>query len=407
MRFCFYSDFRDLKGGYATLLITLIRELYNQKQEVLLFNFTNGLIANELKKENIPVNIIDLEFFNWKDAGEIINHTDIFVVPQFMEPYKHLFKINPRFIYFDINDFISQISNYKYGLKFPFLGKKLVTKLLAKNSLLFMDDTGKFNLQRDFDITVADPVFLPIPVVTSAENVYLKRNEKTNDTLNLTYIGRSVDWKMMPLKKILQDCAAAATNKNIIISIVVDSHSELKKYINTDNYNSNSKITIDVQENMLPSDINDFLLQKSDIHFAMGTAALEAAKLGVPTILVDSSTKEFPADYRYKWLYQTTGYSLGKNLDKINVSHETSMQELLAQLAGDKEKMREHSKKSFMYVLQNHSAPNIARQLITISRHAKFRIADARYLVPYYLKVHTFIKTATDLLMRVKKALRK
>ena len=40
------------------------------------------------------------------------------------------------------------------------------------------------------------------------------------------------------------------------------------------------------------TEINSFLLQNIDLMFAMGTSALEVAKLGVPTVMVDATYEE-------------------------------------------------------------------------------------------------------------------
>lgn len=398
MRFCFYSDYKDLIGGYTTLLLALIKELYRQNQEVVLMNFKQGLIADLLIKENVIIEIIDLENIKWNKIHEKIFPTDILIITKFAEPFKYLLKIDPRVVYFDINDFICQISDYKYGIGFPSLGKRLVKQLLKKKSLFFMDDTGIFNLRHYFAMEVDEPIFVPIPVEVPKENYYLKRDRNPGHTLRLTYIGRSVDWKMMPLIKIIEDCATVSVSKKINMSIVVDSITEFKKYINTNDFIDAGNFAIDVTENIMPSAISDFLLQNSDLHFAMGTAALDAAKLGVPTVLVDYSVKKFPADYCYKWLYETTGYSLGKNLDKLSVSNSLSMKNLLTMLSDDQEKVSDLSKRSFNYVVNNHSVDKIVSNLVVICRQADFRLSNARYLIPYYYKAHHIIKSTVEFL---------
>lgn len=397
MRFCFYLGYRDLKGGYTTLLLTLIRELINQKQEVVLINFAQGLIANELKKEKITINIIDLDTLDWNKIDQKIYPTDIFIIPKFLEIYWHLLKINPRIIYFDINDFICKISDYKFGIRLPYLGKKLVKKLLIKKSLIFMDDTGVFNLKKYFNIDIKDPVFLPIPVSVPDKNAYLNHQREWDKTRNLTYIGRSVDWKMMPLKKILEDCNKANFNNRINISIIVDNKENFKKFINLNNYSNNPNLTINVFENFSPSLLNDFLLKTSDLHFAMGTAALDAAKLGIPTILLDYSTKSFAENYSYKWLHETKNYSLGRNLEKRKENkggvsiHELSMSQII-----NKEKITNFSTQCYEYTLNNHSVDKIVKRLLSICVESDFRLADAHYLIPYYFEAHIFFKKVSS-----------
>ena len=394
MRFCFYSGYKDLKGGYTTLLITLIRELVNRKQEVVLINFTEGLIAEELSKESIEVLIIDMDSKKWKDISAMILPTDIFIIAKFEEIYRHLFHVNPRTVYFDINDFICHISDYKFGIRLPSLGKKLVKELLTKKSLFFMDDTGIFNLKQNFGISVKDPAYLPIPVTVPCENAYLKHHISTRDTLKFTYIGRSVNWKMMPLRKILEDCAKFSLGHKILFSIVVDSREDFAEFINLEEYAYAANLSINVEENMPPSSINEFLLKNTDLHFAMGTAALDAAKLGIPTILVDYGTAPFPQNYQYKWLFHTSNYSLGRNLDKMPFEHSNgiSMANLIDLFSGNGESLNYYSEFSYKYVCENHAVENGVNRLIAACNLASFRMANAKKYVPFYFNAHLVIK---------------
>ncbi len=394
MRYCFYSGYRDMKGGYTTLLLTLIKELYYQKQEVVLLNYTQGLFSEELLKEDIQIKIIDLDTVNWNNISAVFFPTDIFVITRFIDPYRHLFRINPRVIYFDINDFICSISDYKYGLKFPSLGKTLVNKLLEKQSLVFMDDTGVFNLKNCFNLDIPNPVFLPIPVTVTPVNRYLER-PSVPGRLRLTYIGRSVNWKMTPLSKIFSDISRAGYPHPLDFHVVVDDIAEYKKLATPEVWESEN-LRIKVSENIPPSGINLFLLDNSDLHFAMGTAALDAARLGIPTIVMDYSTRLFPAGYRYKWLFETTAFSLGRNLDKLTVEGGQEMTSLLQQLTTSG-KSRQISQMCFDYVQDNHGAAQVVDRLQQLCKSASFRFRDARHLVPFYFKPHTFIKKAAML----------
>ena len=311
-----------------------------------------------------------------------------------MEIYKHLLKINPRFIFYDINDFISNISDYKFGIKLPFLGKKLVQKLLAKKSLIFMDDTGVVNLKTHFSIHLNSPLYLPIPVKSSNQNLFIDDRKDPLNILKLTYIGRAVNWKMMPLKKILEDCAKISNAKTPIhFTIVVDSSEALYKFIAIDSLTKNQHFSIHIIENMLPSKIDNFLLNNSDLHFAMGTAALEAAKLGIPTILVDYSREEFPENYLYRWLYETENFSLGKNIDKLPLEKGIALDEIVTNWQIDPSYKIEKSRKSFDYIKAHHSSTQVVNKLVEIANLSEFRIKDAKGYIPYFFKSHQVIKS--------------
>lgn len=384
-----------MKGGYTTLVLTLIKALLAEKKQVVLINYKEGLIANELKKSNLNLEIIDIGQVGEENVCKLILPTDVLIVTKFAEFYRHLIKVNPRMIYYDINDFISDISNYKYGLKFPALAKKLIKKLLENNSLVFMDNTGLFNLKNYFDLTVSSPKFLPVPVAVPVSNTYIDRGVESIEEVKLSYIGRSVDWKLMPLKKILSDCSKLENTNKIHFSIVVDSISELKKYIQVEEYSSNF-LSINLIENIPPSAINEFLLNHSDLNFSMGTSALESAKLGIPTILVDYSTKEFPVGYKYSWLFDTVNFSLGINLDKIHHNGNMPM-ESIYQCIKNTSKRIELSGQSYAYVRHNHASEKIAEQLIEICNSATFRLADSKKYVPYYFSAHGYFKKLTNL----------
>ena len=64
--------------------------------------------------------------------------------------------------------------------------------------------------------------------------------------------------------------------------------------------------------------LESFLCDQIDVVAAMGTAALDAARLGLPTILLDAAYGRVTGDYRFKWLFETKHYSLG---DVVNESH--------------------------------------------------------------------------------------
>ena len=392
MKICFYLEYKELTGGYTNLILTLIKELYYSKIPVLLFNYKNGLIDRELKKQDININIIDLDEINWREIDEIIFPSDVLVITSFLEIFKNFFHVNPITVYYDINMLLPQISSYKYGFKFYFLGNKLIDKLLAQKSLVFMDYLGVEGLNRIFNKAVENPIYLPISVYVPTQNFFIKKENKTkDDVLNLTYVGRSEVWKMKPLKKIIEDCIEISNTVGIHISIVVDSIQEFTKFIDLDFYKAKSKLTFSLIENLLPGELDDFLKSKSDIHFAMGTAALDAAKYGIPTVLMDFSYKDFPSDYTYRWIYESTGFGIGKLLEDNIVEKGVLMNELIHTIKNNNERII-HSKNSYSHVKNQHSVKKIVPNLIKTCKNAKFRIKDAKSLVPYYFKLHQLIK---------------
>lgn len=388
MRYCFYSEYRDLKGGYTTLIITLIRELHNIGKEVVLLNYKNGLVARELRAEGIELSVVDREKLNKDNADTFFYPSDIFIIPQFYKFFNALMDVNPRIIYYDINDHITNISHYK-KIQFPFLGKWFIKKLLSKKSLVFMDDTGVNNLRNEFHINVEQPLFLPISVPPEKSNQYLITKDSILNEINVSYISRSVDWKMYPLKKILDD--ASHINQSLRFHILVDNKELFKRFIDISIYRTKG-LSVEVYENIAPSQISKFLINHSDIYFGMGTTVLNAGALGIPTILMDYSFKSFPDNYRYNWLTKSQNFSLGRNIDKFSLSDGESLSTIFNQIKNF-QKREELSKDVFHYVSSNHFAPNLIPSLVQYCDKSSFRLKDARRYFPYFYTSFSHLST--------------
>ncbi len=397
MRFCFYDELKDFKGGHITLIINLIKGLHYHGQEVVLINYKDGLIAGELSLSGIKIEIIEITDLNKGNAGSYIRSSDILIITAFCGDMRFLFKGNPRIIYYDIADFICRISDYR-GIKLPFLGKMFLRKLLASDSLIFMDDTGPESLKREYGIMIDNPRFLPIPVPDEEKNIYVEESRDLDKNVNLTYIGRAVDWKMYPLKKIIEDATEA--NESITFHIVVDSISSFKKFIDINEY-QDSRLTFKIYENLRPSEIKPFLIKHADLNFGMGTAALHGAAIGIPTILMDYSTKHFPGDYSYRWLHESKHFSLGKNIEKVPIPKGIELKDVLS-LARTRSEREKLSSDSFQYVTNYHSLSAVVAKLILFGEQCKFRLKSAKNFYPYFFKLHLIAKKILSPITRVR-----
>lgn len=389
MRFCFYSGYEDVKGGYTTLLLNLITELSRQGEDVVLINFTNGIIAKELNAGGIKFSLLDIQKDGWKKIGKNIKADDILILSKFHEAFYHLLNANPKVLYYNINDFISSISSYKFNLNFTRLGKKLVVKLLEKNSLFFMDDTGIENIHARFGINVDNPRFLPIPVPMSDHpNTFLSLTAKSNSVLQCSYIGRAVNWKIFPLQKILADIL-----KNEVatrLTIITDNKRELFKKLDFIQYKREG-LELKFLDNMTPSEIDRFLAKNSQLNFGMGTTALHSAALGIPTVLMDYANEPFPDNYAYTWLYESENFSLGKNISWRKFTGKLQMKNIM-EVMSEKESMEIVSRKCFEYVSRYHDLNVVAGQLRKFVVESDFRLMDAKEFIPYYSAPHQFIK---------------
>ena len=85
----------------------------------------------------------------------------------------------------------------------------------------------------------------------------------------------------------------------------------------------------------------------------MGTSALDGARLGVPTIRLDYSFSQVDRDYKYKFLFDTCGYSMGELIgSQCFHKGEYSMKEVIAELLHDRADL---SHSIYEFYKRNHS----------------------------------------------------
>ncbi len=398
MRLCFFFEYKNIVGGVTSLLITLIEELCKRDHPVLLVNFKDGLIANELSKLGVNPPIEDFNAFRKGELKHIFSENDVCIITSFKEVYYQLFAINPRILYFNVDGRLAQAASYKFGMQRKSASEKLVIELIEKKTLLLMDDTGVNDMLREFNYTIKNPIFAPIPVKVPRNNNY--RNDLGNKILRIAYVGRAVDWKITPLKKLLDDIKSfpSEVRSSIKVTILVDNIDNLKLLLPLNDYVQNG-ISISIYEKVPPTELQAFLLDKADILFAMGTAALDGAKYGIPTLLADYSKQPFPKEYRYIWMYETKCYSLGHNLldGTRDLSAGVSLREVVEMSFDSKFYLKEQSRLCYEYVLTKHSVGNVVNELINAAKGSAFRIKDAKEYILYYSWFHQSIKKLSSL----------
>ena len=133
------------------------------------------------------------------------------------------------------------------------------------------------------------------------------------------------------------------------------------------------------------TEINDFLLQNIDLMFAMGTSALEAAKLGVPTVMVDASYEEIKGDYVYKPIYERTGYELAHLVTKADFAAGNQSFDGIMDLVNNH--FEEFSQKSRDYFVKNHSLSSVGEQFVSLIKKSDFSFdkMDPKVMEPLWL----------------------
>jgi hypothetical protein len=280
----------------------------------------------------------------------------------------------------------------------PFTTKltKFVQHLLHNNGLVFMDHENVKSTEESVGFVIDNPVFIPIPAERKEIRTVVAR--ENGETLHFCWIGRIVNFKYFILKRLLDDLSILACDSSIKFKVTIvgdGSHlPQLKAHCNKINtYNVNFVAHLE------ESSLDGLLVNDVDILFAMGTSALEGAKYGVPTILLDIAYSDVPATYVYRWLYSRDGSTLGDTLRSFNNegSSYQSLKLLMDEFLDEEEAV---SQRTYAYFEKNHSMEEISARLLDALGESRCLWGDLKskgllsrgLIYPLFKKIKRIIK---------------
>ena len=353
--------FPYLSVGGVSVLFLRIAKLYRESHRVILMDLENGYMAQNLpegvelltydQKEKVPEDavIIFQGVYPWR----IRNFN------KFPKTAKVLFwHLHPDNFYPFYFDKFRKIQVLKFitfaasALKLN-VGRKLLSFLVQNDSLVFMDETNRKSSFEYFGLGNKNSKILKIFTDESSSIKYIPRKiDNVQKTVNLGWIGRLEDFKTSILMHTLNRLQSIEKIK-FNFTIIGNGSDSLQFY----RFKSKcGQYKIRIIDEIAPSDIPNFL-NKFDILFGMGTSALEGAKLGIPTILLDYSFHQIEKLYMFKPVFEHDGFSLGAKIHNSSFEDSCSLGDLLSKILSNYE---EYSYKSYNYWKDNFS-PEVFR----------------------------------------------
>ncbi|MFN3873607.1 MAG: hypothetical protein ACK4R9_11475 [Ignavibacterium sp.] len=375
-------------GGYTSMVTNIALELYAKGIKCKILCSTTSVLYKNLN--NLKIDFIQINPLEIGRLSKYIDEDDVIVsgiLP--LSILEELYSVNPFFCFYSLApDILIRIQkDTDFLTKNSF--NQLLFELNSKNGLYFMDGSGFSTVESFFKLKQFIPKYLPIPI---SQNNIINRYKIKDSCKIITYIGRGVKWKIFPVKKLILDLNKAGYSGEI--HIITDSDNLFREMLDPI---LNEKIVIKYIIGLYGSSLDDYLIKYSDINVAMGMSALESAKLGIPTILVDMSYKDYPDSYFYRWLFQNNStFNLGFLLEE-NIPNVGSPIDKILDSFKRKSYVSEISLSCFEYVYKNHSSKAVAEQFIRLSNNIEFKVNDFRKynFFKYYVrrkKVSSFIK---------------
>lgn len=246
-------------------------------------------------------------------------------------------------------------SYYKNTLEF--------LRILYENrAVLFMDGTTA-KLTKALGIGLDNPTFLPVPVDIK-ETIRTPQSRSVGNgfskKITAAWLGRLCDFKIHPLIYTVKQLSQAAIDTDTKIEFILIGAGSEEKKLNAILRYENPNFHITRYGELAKTQLDEFLQHKVNLLFAMGTSALEGARLGIPTILLDLSYFPISNKYKFKWIFEAEQFSLGESIED-GIENKNTAHDIVSQFLLDCDSL---SLKCRDYVLKHHSLSVIANNFL-------------------------------------------
>ncbi|QPF32216.1 hypothetical protein H0S56_00420 [Acinetobacter lwoffii] len=398
MIYLFYSS--NIMGGAEYLIINCANILVGKGLEVGIIDYPNGWVVSNISNpliqkryifqgEKIRLDEDDIIITTANNMYKLDNlffESNAKVLFWTVQPYNVVLKL-PYFL--STNKFFKVLGEMYLNKKIKY-HKNNLELILNKNGIVSMDDECNKILKNTYNISYKN--FLPIFIDF---NKFRKGNYvcEDKDVINIVWLGRiDLEFKIYILKKLLLDLEKVNSKfKSKFVFNIIGCGPGLENLKNFTKENISFKVNFlyELKDSEL-----DVVLEKSDIGFAMGTSALDISAKRVPTILVDFSYKDI-FYYKYRWIFETNNYTLGRDIDFLSDSEIDSMKTLNSIFSELQENNKLLADLCFKYTYENHCSINVGSKLIKYAFNTELTLNDIyKYssVKPIWSKFNHYLK---------------
>lgn len=275
---------------------------------------------------------------------------------------------------------------------------QIVNQLMNLESFVAMDGENSDCISSYYGLNTRIPL-VPVPVIVptleelmisstfagyvSKADARRSNESEVSQVFTLAWYGRLADFKAYPLLYLISELGKSAPDTPLELLIIGDGPMRSEIQISCQHLGVNAKFL-----GSLPNEEARIILQnQADIVFAMGTSALEAAALYIPTVLVDASYKKINFPYGFAWLYETKSFTLGKFVNKHSGAYGHSLESILE---AAKSNYSSISEASYSYVSKNHDIVRCIDSLeqATVHSQLSFKTYEtiSRYKKPLLMR---------------------
>ena len=386
-------------GGVGQIVVNTTLELNRRSERAKLYCSSESYEYQRLKESKADFEFIDSDIVSIKELGALLASNDVIVLTSINDsPLLENIKYkNNKIVFYSVHPdtFFCYEPKMKYFCNQRKAALQLVETLSYHNGLYFMDWPNVKGVYDRGGKPLNVIKYLPVPVMSYTNK---HRNRRPLGSTNITYLGRGNEkWKVFPVVKILEDLNNI--DNEVTLTIITDDNSLFQKMISE--YIPYNVVEVEFINNLYGENLEYYLLKHSTLHISMGTSALEGAKLGIPTILIDCSEQKFPGGYLYRWLYECKDYCLaGIILNGIlPYSIGRSLHSAISSISSD-DGYRKESEACRSYLEENHSIQSFVDNLESACEQTK--MTSKEYCKTRFSKNMYYIKPIIIYLAKVK-----
>lgn len=255
------------------------------------------------------------------------------------------------------------------------------------NAMIYHDWSAKDSLNRYQKIGFSNKDYLPLTL--HPKKTECKKELVQNDAINLCFLSRLAPDKKNSLYYLIQNYAKYKTNKIKRLHIIGDGISEkdVKRFCK--DYQKDIEF---IFTGTIPrEELDNYLINNTDILFGVGTSVLEGASLKMPSVILLMDNKRIQDNEAF-WIYNTKEYCMGiltSEKDDFGVQY-TTFDKIIDSVYKETNGKERKGQKCYEYYLNNHSSfDNTVCSLLKFFKQTKLTYKKLKKCIKYtpYLKL--------------------
>jgi hypothetical protein len=264
------------------------------------------------------------------------------------------------------------VQKYLLGREYSFY-KRVLEQGISKGSVYGMDQETNEVLKQYYGLEY--PGYLP--VVIDEASFSLGEEKDAGDSaspLRAVWLGRlDLEFKYNILIRVIEDLDSVSEANQVQMTLRIIGDGPGRDALTTF-CRKKKHLKVEFLGELLAESLHREIVE-CDLGFAMGTSAIELSAKGVPTILLDFSYGSVGREYRYRWFYESSNFTLGRSIDRYtdkSCGNVLTMEDVCSQILAMR---KDIVLNCYSYALKNHSSVVLYKKLMDALEAAELSIA--------------------------------